>query len=100
MNMIRFWFISLIIADHIVLKGMACNQRAISLVWLAVHSGMFGEAQSCRVTPSTSGMLFCCARGCVCVCVCQPLDQGFTATNFLLSPPFSTLKEISTSRGV
>ena len=70
MNMIRFWFISLIIADHIVLKGMACNQRAISLVWLAVHSGMFGEAQSCRVTPSTSGMLFCCARGCVCVCVC------------------------------
>ena len=36
----------------------------------------------------------------VCVCVCQPLDQGFTSTDFLLSPPFSTLKEISTSRGV
>ena len=34
------------------------------------------------------------------VCVCQPLDQGFTATDFLLFPPFSTLKEISTSRGV
>ena len=23
----------------------------------------------------------------LCVCVCQPLDQGFTATDFLLFPP-------------
>ena len=38
------------------------------------------------VQSSTFNVLHTCA-GIGCLCVCQPLDQGFTATDFLLFPP-------------